>query len=702
MQFYWDRAARASARVYDRPTVTKAPPVHRARHDQLVREIEAHTYRYYVLDDPVIGDAEFDDLMRELKELEAAHTELVTPDSPSRRVGGEARTSVAHVHHAAQMLSLDNTYSAEDLAEFHRRVSSGLPDAQTPRFCVEPKLDGASIEVVYEGGRLVQASTRGDGHTGEEITVNVRTIRSVPLRIPHEGKLTLRGEVVIYRRDLETFNAEREAEGLEPFANPRNAASGAVRMLDPQEVARRPLRAVFYQVVEGPDLHATHHESLAWMATIGLPTHRREVVVDQEGVPGAIATIDVARAGYPFETDGAVVKVDSYRQQDMLGMTSKFPKWAIAYKFQAERARTRLRAITVQVGRTGALTPVANLDPVLLAGTTVSRASLHNADMIDALDVRVGDWALIEKAGEIIPQVIEVDAAAREGDPPKFRMPTECPACGTAVVRELRDPEKPELGYGAATRCPNRACPEQVKQRVFYFARRFAMDIDHLGSVLVDQLVERGIVRDVADLYTLEEPRIAELERMGEKSAQNVFASIQRSKERTLDRLLCGLGIPQIGQIAARQLATELHTLDALLDATPEQVRERVDAIHGFGPKMVESVVVFVSDEVQRGLMRKLRDLGVGRPQPRAAIAAEGPLTGMSFCVTGVLSKKRETVHADIRAAGGDVHDGVKKNTTYLVAGDKTGKSKLDQAKKLGTKVIDEAGLYALICSPQD
>jgi DNA ligase (NAD+) len=676
--------------------VTK-PSADRALHEQLVREIEAHTYRYYVLDDPVVSDADFDRLMRELGELEAAHPELGTADSPARRVGGEARTSVAHVRHVVQMLSLDNTYSAEDLAEFHRRVVDGLPDQQTPRFCVEPKLDGASVEVVYERGRLVQASTRGDGQTGEEITANVRTIRSVPLRIACESKLTLRGEVVIYRRDLDALNVERESEGLEPFANPRNAASGAVRMLDPREVARRPLRALFYQIVEGPELHATQKESLEWMATLGLPTHRREVVVGWDGVEASIDAIARARTGYPFEIDGAVLKVDSYRQQEMLGMTSKFPKWAIAYKFQAERARTRVLGIAVQVGRTGALTPVASLDPVQLAGTTVSRASLHNADMIEALDVRVGDWAVIEKAGEIIPQVVEIDAAAREGDPPKFRMPTACPACGTAVARELRDPEKPELGFGAATRCPNRACPEQVKQRVFYFARRFAMDIDHLGTALVEQLVDRGFVRDVADLYTLEEPGIAALGRMGEKSAHNVYASIQRSKERTLDRLLCGLGIPQVGQVAARQLAEELGTLGALLAASPEEVRERVDAIHGFGPKMVESVVAFASDDVQRTLMQKLVDRGVGRPQPKAEVAADGPLTGMSFCVTGVLSKKRESVHADIRAAGGEVHDGVKKNTTHLVAGDKTGKSKLEQAKKFGTKVVDEAGLYALI-----
>jgi DNA ligase (NAD+) len=667
------------------------------RHAQLVAEIESHNYRYYVLDDPVISDADFDGLLRELRALEAAHPELETHDSPTKRVGGEPRTSVAHVKHTPRMLSLDNAYTTEELSDFFRRVGEGLKAGETTRFCVEPKLDGASVEVIYDGGRLVQASTRGDGESGEDITANVRTIRNTPLRIRHAGRLTLRGEVLIYRRDLETLNAQREAEGLEPFANPRNAAAGAVRMLDPREVARRPLRALFYQVVEGAEMHRAHHESLEWLATQGLPTHRRHVVVSREGVAHAIDAIARGREKYPFETDGAVVKVDEYRQQDILGMTSKFPKWAIAYKFQAERARTRVLDIVVQVGRTGALTPVASLEPVELAGTVVSRASLHNAGMIETLDVRIGDHVFIEKAGEVIPQVVGVDAGARAGHERVFEMPARCPSCHTRVVRELRDATRPELGVAAATRCPNRECPEQVKQRIFYFARRFAMDIDHLGSALVEQLVDRGIVRDVADLYSLTPEQITELERMGDKSARNVQASIRASKSRTLDRLLCGLGIPQIGQVAARQLAEEAGTLAQMLSWTPERARERVGSIRGFGPKMVESVVAFLQDPEQRGLMTKLAALGVGSPQPRAEVAHEGPLKGMSFCVTGVLSRKREEVCNDVRAAGGEVHDSVKKTTTYLVAGEKTGKSKLEQAKKLGTKVISEDDLRELL-----
>ncbi len=430
---------------------------------------------------------------------------------------------------------------------------------------------------------------------------------------------------------------------------------------------------------------------------MGLPTHRRQVIVDWAGVRGAIDAIEGGRGAYPFETDGAVIKVDSYRQQEMLGMTSKFPKWAMAYKFPPERARTRVREIVVQVGRTGVLTPVAVLDPVELAGTTVSRASLHNAGMIESLDVRIGDRVFIQKAGEVIPQVAAVDASSRAGDETKFAMPARCPSCGTAVVRELRDADKPELGIEAATRCPNRRCPEQVKQRIIYFARRFAMDIDHLGTALVEQLVARGLVKDVADLYRFGPEAFGQLDRMGEKSTQNVLESIARSKERTLDRLICGLGIPQIGQVAARQLAEAAVTLEQLLEWSPEEAREHVDAIVGFGPKMVESVVAFLQDPDQRALMRELVELHVGRPQPRPEVAAEGPLKGMRFCVTGVLSKKREDVQGDIRAAGGEVHEGVKKNTTHLVAGEKTGKSKLEQAKKFGTKVIDEKELYELM-----
>ncbi len=676
--------------------VPKAAPDPEAEHSRLVREIEAHEYRYYVLDDPVATDADFDVLMLKLRAVEAAHPDLVTADSPTQRVGGTTRPSITKIRREHRMFSLDNAYSAADMLEFHRRVEGGLKDGDVPAFTIEPKLDGASIEVIYEGGRLVQATTRGDGAEGEEITPNVRTIRGVPSRIKHEGKLTLRGEVVIYRKDLTAFNAEREAAGLDVFANARNAAAGAVRMMDPREVAKRPLRVIFYQAVEGPSVKPTHGETLKWLAELGLPTHLREEVTAWEGVMDAIAAIDRARADYPFETDGAVVKIDSFRQQDILGATSKFPKWAIAYKFPAERAITTVRSITVQVGRTGALTPVANMDPVELGGTTVSRASLHNFDQIRELDVRVGDRVAIQKAGEIIPQVLSVESRAdRPTGSVPFEAPSVCPVCSSDVATRLREEGKAEVE--ATVRCPNRQCPAQVQGRILYFASRAAMGIDHLGESLVDQLVTQGHVKDVADLYDLTAETIAGLERMGKKSAQNVVTAVQASRERTLDRLIGGLGIPQIGQVAGRQVAQVAGTLEALVGWTEAEVREHVGGVHGFGSKMVDSVVEYLKDDAERAVLKKLLDRDVGRPQPREVVATVGPLLGKSFCVTGVLTRKREDVHTLLRNAGATIHDSVKKDTSYLVAGDKTGKTKLDQARKFGAKVITEEEMDKLL-----
>ena len=658
------------------------------QHDKLVAELEAANYRYYVLDDPVLTDREFDDLLARLRELEAKHPELVTPTSPTQRVGGMARTEVKKIKRAVPMLSLDNSYSKDDLDAFFARVREGLPSGQTATFVIEPKLDGASIEVIYDGGVIVQASTRGDGTIGEDITENVRTIRGVPLKIAHRDRVTVRGEVVIYRKDLEALNAERAEQGLESFANPRNAAAGSVRMMDPREVARRPLRIMFYQVVEGETMFATHSESLAWLEKMKLPSHRREKLVDEAHAWGVIEALDEAREHYPFETDGAVIKVDSFAQRDILGFTAKFPRWAIAYKFQAERALTKVLDIEIGIGRTGALTPVAILTPVELAGTTVSRASMHNADQVARLDVKIGDHVWIEKAGEVIPQVLEVDKSKRTGHEKPFKMPEKCPVCGGKVVAVEGE---------AATRCSNAHCPAQIKAQIFYFARRFAMDIGHLGESLVEQLVDKKIVRDVADLYTLTTDQVASLERMGKKSAENVVKGITASKSRTLDRLLCGLGIPLVGQVAARQLAEEVVELSHLVSWSEAELREHLEHVRGFGPTMVDSVVEFTKDPDQHKLLRKLLELGVSTPQPLPEAPKEGPLTGKSFCVTGVLSKKREDVQNDLRAAGATIHDSVKKDTTYLVAGEKTGATKITQAKKYGTKVISEAEMNELL-----
>jgi DNA ligase (NAD+) len=658
------------------------------RHAELVREIRSHDHHYYVLDAPLISDRDYDALYRQLVELETANPELATPDSPTQRVGGAPRGDLKNVEHVVPMTSLDNTYTEEELGEFARRVRDGLPTQARPEFCVEPKLDGASIEILYRDGKLHQGSTRGDGVVGEDITINLKTIRSLPLVIDHSGPLTLRAEVVIYRRDLERINAERLARGEPPFANPRNAAAGSLRMLDPRVVAKRPLRAIVWQVVE-ETLAKTHSGSLEALRRLGLPVHQKwRVCKELDEVHRAIAEIEKQRKDYPFEIDGTVIKVDEFAEQHILGRTAKFPRWAIAYKFGAERALTRVKGIRVQVGRTGTLTPVAELEPVKLAGTVVARASLHNAEIIQQLDVRIGDRVAIEKAGEIIPQVISVDASARPPDAESFSMPERCPVCDTAVERSAGE---------VAVRCPNRRCPAVVKGAIHHYTRRFAMDVDHLGESLIEQLVDRGIVRDVADLYDLTAEQLASLERMGKKSAENVARSIAASRQRTLDRLLTGIGIDHVGQVAARQLAEAAGSLPELLAWSREEVAAHVGSIAGFGPKMVESVADFLFDSESRALLEKLAAHDVSRPQPRAAVASEGPLKDLSFCVTGVLTRKREDVHAAIRAAGGAVHDSVKTNTNYLVIGEKVGKSKLDAAKKHGAKVIDEAALDAMI-----
>jgi DNA ligase (NAD+) len=659
------------------------------RHRKLIEEVRAHDHRYYVLDDPQISDRDYDALYAELRELERAHPELATPDSPTQRVGAAPRSELRTVPHVAAMMSLDNTYGEDELREFVRRVRQGLPAAEEPAFCVEPKLDGGSIEVLYRDGKLTQGSTRGDGQSGEDITENLRTIRSLPLTSPYRGNLTLRGEVVIYRRDLERINQARVAAGEAPFANPRNAASGSLRMIDPREVAQRPLRVMAWQVVEGPELSKTHSGALDALGGFGLPTHGKHRVCHSfEEVWDAIGAIDRARKDYPYETDGAVVKVDAFAQQAILGATAKFPRWAIAYKFSAERATTTVLSIDVQVGRTGTLTPVANLEPVQLAGTTVSRASLHNADIVTALGIRVGDRVVIEKAGEIIPQVVSVDVEARTHEAPPFEMPTACPCCGTPVAKDEGQ---------VAVYCPNPRCPDREKGALLHYSRRFAMDVDNLGEALITQLVEQKLVNDVADLYDLTVEQVGSLERMGKKSAENVVQSIQGSRERTLDRLITGLGIDHIGQVAAKQLAEAAHDLPTLLSWDQPNAEAHTSAISGFGPKMVESIVKYLFAPESRALLEKLLARNVSTPQPVHRAKTEGPLVGMSFCVTGVLSRKREDVHHDIREAGGEVHDKVKKGTTYLVAGEKVGKAKLDGARKFGAQVVDEAGLLALL-----
>jgi len=668
--------------------VTRAPQTPRERHTKLVRAVGAHDYRYYVLDDPEIDDIAYDSLYRELRELEAAHSDLASVDSPTQRVGAELRSDLRTVPHVAPMMSLDNTYSDADLNEFDRRVRGGLHDGTRVVYCVEPKLDGASVEILYRNGRLSSGATRGDGKSGEEILENLRTIKNLPLRIDYEGPLTLRAEVVIYRRDLTHLNELRESRGESPFANPRNAAAGSLRMLDPRVVAQRRLRVLIWQVLER-DFAPSHSKALERAAQLGLPTHRQHVLGDSlDEVRAAIAAIAELRKGYAYEIDGAVLKVDSYESQDILGNTAKFPRWAIAYKFGAERAETRLLDITVNVGRTGTLTPVASLDPVQLAGTTVSRASLHNQDHMDRIDVRVGDLVSVEKAGEIIPQVVGVDLSKRHPEAARFVLPTSCPSCQTPVVRVPGE---------AATRCPNPRCPAQVEGALVHYSRRYAMDIDHLGESLVHQLVETGLVRSLADLYTLTHEQLLALDRLGNKSAENILVAIESSKRRHFDRLVTGLGIDLIGQVAAVQLAERFRSLAQLTALSVDEVAQQAAEISGFGPKMVEALKSYLAAEEHRELLERLARLGVSQPQPEPLAAPDGPLWGKTFCVTGVLSRKREDVHADIRAAGGTVHDKIKKDTNYLVAGEKVGQTKLGAAKKSGATVLTESELGVLL-----
>lgn len=661
---------------------------HRIEHERLVREVRAHDYRYYVLDDPSIDDHAYDRLYAQLKSLEANHPDLVTADSPTQRVGNEPRTDLSSVQHVAPMMSLDNTYSRGDLLEFDRRVRGGLTDGTLIQYCVEPKLDGASVEILYRGGKLAGGSTRGDGKSGEEIGTNLKTMRGLPLTIDYAGDLTLRAEVVIYRRDLEAINLQREQQGQAPFANPRNAASGSLRMLDPRIVASRRLRALVWQVLEG-EFAPRHSAALSQLAELHLPTHGKHTTCDTiEEVMQAIEAIEQGRADFEYEIDGAVIKVDSYHQQGILGATAKFPRWAIAYKFGAEQQSTQLLDISVQVGRTGTLTPVAHLRPVALAGTTVSRASLHNQDHIDRLDVRIGDTVLVEKAGEIIPQVVAVDAHKRAGSETPFRLPEQCPVCNTQVKK---------IEGEAAIRCPNVRCPAQVHGAVLHFSRRYAMDIDHLGQTLISQLIEAELVSNVADLYELRHEQLLSLDRIGEKTAANVVRAIQASKAQPFERLLTGLGIDLIGQVAASQLAREFRTLSSLLDQEPEEARRRAAEIAGFGDKMADSLAKYLSGTSERALLGRLAELGVSRAAEEESPVQQGPLSGSSFCVTGVLSKKRSDVQNDIRSAGGEVFDSVKKGTSFLVAGEKVGKSKLAQAKRQGSQVITEAQLYAMM-----
>jgi DNA ligase (NAD+) len=658
---------------------------------ELRQLINHHNYLYYVEAKPEISDREFDKLLEELQQIEAKHPELVTPDSPTQRVGGEPIGSFVTVRHREPMLSIDNTYNEDELREFDRRVRKGL-SGEKVRYVVELKIDGVAISLSYEQGRFTVGATRGDGERGDDVTHNLKTIHGLPLRLRAEQPPALfeaRGEVYMALAELARVNREREAQDLEPYANPRNLTAGTLKLLDPKQCAKRRLRLFSYALgaVEGVSVK-THLESLELLRRFGFPVNPHIEAFDNiDEVIAYCGSWSEKRHELPYETDGMVIKLNDLDQRRRLGMTSKAPRWVVAYKFAAEQALTKLLKIEVQVGKTGTLTPVAHLEPVRLAGTTVSRASLHNADEIARKDIRVGDMVVVEKAGEIIPYVIRSEPAARTGAEKVFHFPSKCPVCSSAVERDEG---------GVYYRCTGATCPAQLKERLRFYAHRNSMDIEGLGEALCDQLVDAGLVKSVPDIYRLTEKQLLELERMGKKSAQNLLAGIEASKERGLTRVLTGLGIRHVGETVADLLAQEFHDVDALQSASAETL----SSVKGIGPILARSIHEYFHNAAGRKIIEDLRAAGVKlseTPRARPEAAGDLPLSGKTIVVTGTLSHYgRDEIERLIRELGGKPAGSVSKKTDFVVAGDKAG-SKLDKAKELGVTVLTEEEFRKMI-----
>ena len=663
-----------------------------ARHAALAGEIRRHDHAYYVEARPAISDSEYDRLYRELLDLERDFPALATADSPSQRVGGKPLSAFQSSVHRARMMSLDNTYSQAEVREFVARVQKLLPD-ETLEWVVEPQVDGLAINLRYEHGLLTVGATRGDGTTGDDITANLKTIRSLPLRLPAAPALMeVRGEVFLAKESFARLNAERVAAGEEPFANPRNAAAGSLKQLDPALVAQRRLGILLYGLghCEGGEVPTTQVDVLAWLKTLGFKTPERTWFCRSvEELLAAIDELDHLRDQFSYETDGAVIKLNSLALRERVGVTSKAPRWGMAYKYAAEQAETRLNAITIQVGRTGALTPVAELEPVLLAGSTVRRATLHNEDELRRKDIRIGDTVLIEKAGEVIPAVVAVVTSKRTGQEKTFEFPKQCPECGSAVSRASGD------DAAVVWRCTNPDCPAQVRGRIEHWCARGAMDIEGGGEVLSAQLVRSGLVHDVADLYKLSLDELSNLERMGEKSAQNFLDGLAASRTRDLWRLLFGLGILHVGAGVAKALGRAFPTLDDVFAASIQQLAE----VEDIGEVIAQSLIQWHGDDRNRQLVERLRRAGLNFTSAlHNPAAALGPFAGQTFVLTGTLpTMSREQAAAKIEALGGKVSSSVSKKTDYVVAGVEAG-SKLEKAQKLGVKIIDEAEFLKL-CS---
>ena len=660
----------------------------------LVAELLEHDRRYYVDNNPSVADFEYDQKKKRLEALEAAHPDWVVAHSPSKRVGHTPLSSFVKVERAVAMLSLDNTYSADDLRDFHGRVLRGLQgvgDRRSPELVVEPKIDGIGIELTYKAGVFVLGATRGDGLIGEDVTQNLRTVKNLPMMLKEKVDLLVRGEVYMPRDGFDKLNSERLSAGEEPFKNPRNATGGTLKQLDSRIVSKRPLRVLLYEVVGEVPGTATHSGLLDYLRRLGLPVYPdTKTVTSLEALLQDVEQWQDKRAGLPFDVDGLVLKVNDLGQREALGFTARAPRWAIAYKFPAQQATTKLLGVELGVGRTGVVTPVAVLAPVELAGTTVSRASMHNWDQIARLGVMVGDFVLVEKAGEIIPQIVAVvkeRRVGREAELTPIPPPTKCPECGDTLVRH--DGE-------VARRCPNtKPCPRQLREAITFFCNRDAMNITGLGDKLVESLVAARLVKDLADLFTLTRAQLLSLPRLGEKSADNVLAAIATGRtEATLSRFLTALGIPGIGWVWAQKIAEQYASLTSLLAAAPEDVYRRLSGLHGFGEERASAVRDYLGDPQAQALLRKFIGLGLS---PVENLATSGPLLGKTFCITGTLTKPRGDFQKRIEAAGGKFTSSVTKKTSYLVIGAEPGEDKRTAATKHGVPILDEAALEKLL-----
>ena len=673
---------------------------------QLVEQLNEHNYRYAVLNDPVISDREYDALMDELSDLEARHPDLIQPDSPTQRVTSDLTREFPTVQHDVPMLSLDNTYSEDELRNFEDRIRRELPDEEL-QYVAELKIDGVALSLIYENGLLTRGVTRGNGTQGEDITPNVKTIKSIPIRLKAcaesmssndsigEGLFSnsvpyceIRGEVYLDHNTFDAINVQREKNEENPFANPRNATSGSLKLQDAQQVAERSLSFFAYSFRSPAIQLPTHGENLSYLERLGLPVNANRALCNNiDDIITQAREWQEKRPDLSYDIDGIVIKVNSIAQQNKLGATSKSPRWAISYKYSAEQAETVLKRITLQVGRTGVITPVANLEPVQLAGTTVSRATLHNAEELERKDIREGDTVILEKGGDVIPKVVRVVTAKRAKDAVAFEFPENCPICDAPLIKDKTE---------VAIRCDNSQCPAQLKGNIRHFASRTAMDIEGLGTALVEQLVDNKLVRDVGDLYNLELEQLAGLERMAEKSAQNVLDALEASKQQPFHRVLFALGIRHIGTTVARALSDNFHSIDHLRKTQPEEI----EAVHEIGTAIAESIHAYLKDEDNWAIVEKLRAAGINLESEAPADAGPKPLDGEigeRVVVTGIFTRwGRQQIQDLIRTLGGKPTSSVSGKTTLVIAGEKAG-SKLAKAEQLGIKILDEEAFVKLI-----